>query len=45
MWEEIKKSLEQQMLLLSKRLNEEKDPHSVLALACALAELNRIIYQ
>ncbi len=44
MWDEIKKSLEEQMLLLSKRLDERKDPQDVLQLVQALSILAAITY-
>ena len=44
MWDEIKKSLEEQMLLLSKRLDERKDPQDFLQLVQALSILAAITY-
>ena len=44
MWDEIKKSLEEQMLLLSKRLDARKDPQDVLQLVQALSILAAITY-
>lgn len=42
-WTEVIKSLEEQMLLLSKRLNDE-DPQDMLAIAQVLLILREITY-
>ena len=42
-WTEVIKSLEEQMLLLSKRLNDE-DPQDMLAIVQALLILREITY-